>query len=63
MPFHAPYEAMIEPGIADLDNAPSGGAFDAFGAFHTSFGLNVCSYCGFGYHDRLVLFWKLFVVT
>ena len=25
MPFHAPYEAQIEPGIADLDNAPSGG--------------------------------------
>ncbi|MFV1491368.1 leucyl aminopeptidase family protein [Phaeobacter sp. JH18-32] len=25
MPFHAPYEAMIEPLIADLDNAPSGG--------------------------------------
>ena len=25
MPFHQPYEAMIEPGIADLDNAPSGG--------------------------------------
>ena len=25
MPFHAPYEDMIEPGIADLDNAPSGG--------------------------------------
>ncbi len=25
MPLHAPYEAMIEPGIADLDNAPSGG--------------------------------------
>ncbi|PVA06283.1 leucyl aminopeptidase family protein [Thalassorhabdomicrobium marinisediminis] len=25
MPFHAPYEAMIEPEIADLDNAPSGG--------------------------------------
>ncbi len=25
MPFHAPYEAMIEPGIADLDNAPGGG--------------------------------------
>ena len=25
MPFHAPYESMIEPGIADLDNAPSGG--------------------------------------
>ena len=25
MPFHEPYEDMIEPGIADLDNAPSGG--------------------------------------
>ncbi|MFY0693042.1 MAG: leucyl aminopeptidase family protein [Paracoccaceae bacterium] len=25
MPFHAPYEKMIEPGIADLDNAPKGG--------------------------------------
>ncbi|MEM1352412.1 MAG: leucyl aminopeptidase family protein, partial [Pseudomonadota bacterium] len=25
MPFHAPYETMIEPGIADLDNAPKGG--------------------------------------
>ncbi|WP_106746321.1 leucyl aminopeptidase family protein [Yoonia maritima] len=25
MPFHAPYEAMIEPGVADLDNAPKGG--------------------------------------
>lgn len=25
MPFHEPYEAMLEPGIADLDNAPSGG--------------------------------------
>lgn len=25
LPFHAPYEAMIEPGTADLDNAPSGG--------------------------------------
>lgn len=25
MPFWAPYEALIEPGIADLDNAPSGG--------------------------------------
>ena len=25
MPFHDPYEDMIEPGIADLDNAPSGG--------------------------------------
>jgi len=25
MPFHDPYEKMIEPDIADLDNAPSGG--------------------------------------
>ena len=25
MPFHDPYEQMIEPGIADLDNAPKGG--------------------------------------
>ncbi|MBI6628445.1 leucyl aminopeptidase family protein [Pontibaca salina] len=25
MPFHAPYEADIEPDIADLDNAPGGG--------------------------------------
>ncbi len=25
MPYHDPYEEMIEPGIADLDNAPSGG--------------------------------------
>ena len=25
MPFHAPYEALIEPLIADLDNAPKGG--------------------------------------
>lgn len=25
MPFYAPYEIMIEPGIADLDNAPKGG--------------------------------------
>lgn len=25
LPFHAPYEEMIEPGIADLDNAPRGG--------------------------------------
>ncbi len=25
MPFHDPYEAAIEPGIADLDNAPSFG--------------------------------------
>ena len=25
LPFYPPYEAMIEPGIADLDNAPKGG--------------------------------------
>ena len=25
MPFHDPYEAMIEPATADLDNAPGGG--------------------------------------
>jgi leucyl aminopeptidase len=25
MPFYTPYESMIEPGIADLDNAPKGG--------------------------------------
>ncbi|MFE3836691.1 leucyl aminopeptidase family protein [Pseudogemmobacter sonorensis] len=25
MPFHQPYESVIEPGIADLDNAPSFG--------------------------------------
>ncbi len=25
LPFHDPYEPMIEPGIADLDNAPAGG--------------------------------------
>ena len=25
MPFHTPYEPTIEPGIADLDNAPAGG--------------------------------------
>lgn len=25
MPFHDPYESMLEPGIADLDNAPKGG--------------------------------------
>jgi leucyl aminopeptidase len=25
LPFHDPYDRMIEPGIADLDNAPSGG--------------------------------------
>lgn len=32
MPFHEPYEALIEPGIADLDNAPSGGMAGAITA-------------------------------
>ncbi len=32
LPFHAPYEAMIEPGIADLDNAPGGGMAGAITA-------------------------------
>ena len=32
LPFHAPYEAMIEPGIADLDNAPKGGMAGAITA-------------------------------
>ena len=32
LPFHTPYEAMIEPGIADLDNAPKGGLAGAITA-------------------------------
>ena len=32
LPFHAPYETMIEPGIADLDNAPTGGMAGAITA-------------------------------
>jgi leucyl aminopeptidase len=32
LPFHAPYEKDIEPGIADLDNAPSGGMAGAITA-------------------------------
>ncbi|WP_025311464.1 leucyl aminopeptidase family protein [Roseicyclus elongatus] len=32
LPFHTPYEAMIEPGIADLDNAPKGGMAGAITA-------------------------------
>lgn len=32
MPFWDPYEEMIEPGIADLDNAPSGGMAGAITA-------------------------------
>ncbi|TNC64512.1 leucyl aminopeptidase family protein [Rubellimicrobium roseum] len=32
LPFHQPYESMIEPGIADLDNAPAGGMAGAITA-------------------------------
>jgi leucyl aminopeptidase len=32
LPFHPAYEQMIEPGIADLDNAPSGGMAGAITA-------------------------------
>ncbi|HMO08494.1 MAG TPA: leucyl aminopeptidase family protein [Paracoccaceae bacterium] len=32
LPFWEPYEAMIEPGIADLDNAPAGGMAGAITA-------------------------------
>jgi len=32
LPFHAPYDAMIEPAIADLDNAPAGGMAGAITA-------------------------------
>jgi leucyl aminopeptidase len=32
LPFHTPYEPLIEPGLADLDNAPSGGMAGAITA-------------------------------
>jgi leucyl aminopeptidase len=32
LPLHEPYETLIEPGIADLDNAPSGGMAGAITA-------------------------------
>ena len=32
LPFHTPYESLIEPGLADLDNAPSGGMAGAITA-------------------------------
>ena len=32
MPFHDPYEPRIEPGVADLDNAPKGGMAGAITA-------------------------------
>jgi leucyl aminopeptidase len=49
MPFHAPYEAMIEPGIADLDNAPSGGMAGSITAalFLRRFTQGAARYCHF----------------
>ena len=49
LPFHTPYEAMIEPGIADLDNAPSGGMAGAITAalFLRRFVPDVPSYAHF----------------
>jgi leucyl aminopeptidase len=32
LPFHEPYETLIEPGLADLDNAPGGGMAGAITA-------------------------------
>ncbi|SFD01059.1 leucyl aminopeptidase family protein [Tropicimonas isoalkanivorans] len=32
LPFHTPYEALVEPAIADLDNAPKGGMAGAITA-------------------------------
>jgi leucyl aminopeptidase len=32
LPFHEPYEALIEPALADLDNAPAGGMAGAITA-------------------------------
>lgn len=49
MPFHTPYEAMIEPGIADLDNAPSGGMAGSITAalFLRRFTGGAARYCHF----------------
>ena len=49
MPFHDPYEAMIEPGIADLDNAPSGGMAGSITAalFLRRFALDVSRFIHF----------------
>jgi len=49
LPFHTPYEALIEPGIADLDNAPSGGMAGAITAalFLRRFVPDVPSYAHF----------------
>ena len=32
LPFHTPYDTIIEPGLADLDNAPAGGMAGAITA-------------------------------
>lgn len=49
LPFHDPYEAMIEPAIADLDNAPKGGFAGAITAalFLRRFVTNNSSYAHF----------------
>ncbi|UMA64466.1 leucyl aminopeptidase family protein [Roseivivax marinus] len=49
LPYHAPYEEMIEPGIADLDNAPSGGFAGAITAalFLRRFVTNTSAYAHF----------------
>ena len=49
LPFWQPYEPMIEPGIADLDNAPSGGLAGAITAalFLRRFAEGVPSYTHF----------------
>jgi leucyl aminopeptidase len=49
MPFHAPYERMIEPGIADLDNAPKGGFAGSITAalFLRRFAADIRSYAHF----------------
>ncbi len=47
LPFWTPYEPLIEPGIADLDNAPSGGMAGAVTAalFLRRFVENCPAYC------------------
>ncbi|SNT25078.1 leucyl aminopeptidase family protein [Tropicimonas sediminicola] len=49
LPFHDPYEAMVEPAIADLDNAPKGGMAGAITAalFLRRFAEGAASYTHF----------------
>ncbi len=49
MPFWDPYEALIEPGIADLDNAPAGGMAGSITAalFLRRFVTETCRYVHF----------------